>query len=713
MATYGYLTRSMGSYYTFYIYWEVLSQDIEANTSKVYISWGTRKKKSNSETYNAGSALWARYDSSYLRSGASVNWDMRSRGVGAERSLYNTTRTIQHDDDGAKSLYLYGYLDVGSLQGAYDAEISGYVELPEIPRATKPVLSTSAADMGTAITIDLSGAAVDTFAHSLSYELPDGTIGEIATGLGLVSQSWTVPDFAEMIPEAASGPVTISCTTFDAEGAEIGIQTVALSAIVPADVVPKITAVSVVEAVEGLADQFGAFIQSKSRVSVTIEAEGAKGSEITYIGSTFEGITFMGASWTSGYLSGTGDLNIVSTVKDSRGRMATVVTTVTVLAYYRPSILLFNSWRVDQTGADDPTGDYVALEYVYIVPELNGGNTGEMTVRAKLTMAESYDTTLLSSTALSANTTVYPPAMVSSDNQWDLLITVTDWFGETSEAKFPLPSGAVYVDFHAEGDGMAVGKTSELRDCLDINWPVLLRRGLREPLGLKDGGTGVQSLQDLMALLSLGPLAHFTTAEGAMEWLAAAAHWDLVWWNAAPEASFAAQEVTVSGLSKYNLFVQICCVSSSSSSPRPESAPPTIMMSKEGEEVGGIAFSVSHGSGAYYIRTRKVYITPGEEKIRWETGYYGYSGATNESNTAMTPLYIFATNIRLPVPPEVYSLEVDEASNLYQFYTGVLEPAICFELDEDGNLYAVYPDGETEPQFELDKDGNLYYITED
>jgi len=381
----------MGSYYTFYIYWEVLSQDIEANTSKVYISWGTRKKKSNSETYNAGSALWARYDSSSLRSGASVNWDMRSRGVGAESSLYNTTRTIQHDDDGTKSLYLYGYLDVGNLILASSAEISDYVDLPEIPRATKPVLSASEADMGKEITINLSDAAVDTFTHSLSYELPDGTTGVIATGLGLVSQSWTVPDFAEMIPEAASGPVTITCTTFDAEGTEIGTQTATLSATVPADVVPKITAVSVLEAVEGLADQFGAFIQSKSRVSVNIAAEGAKGSDITAVVSTFEGITFVGDTWTSGYLSGTGDLNIMTTVKDSRGRMTTMVTTVSVLAYYRPSILLFNSCRVDQTGADDPTGDYVALEYVYIVPELNGGNTAEMTVRAKLAMAESYD----------------------------------------------------------------------------------------------------------------------------------------------------------------------------------------------------------------------------------------------------------------------------------------------------------------------------------
>lgn len=35
------------------------------------------------------------------------------------------------------------------------------------------------------------------------------------------------------------------------------------------------------------------------------------------------------------------------------------------------------------------------------------------------------------------------------------------------------------------------------------------------------------------------------------------------------------------------------------------------------------------------------------------------------------------------------------------------------EVDEDGNLYAIYDDGEDPPSFELDSEGNLYYVIEE
>lgn len=35
------------------------------------------------------------------------------------------------------------------------------------------------------------------------------------------------------------------------------------------------------------------------------------------------------------------------------------------------------------------------------------------------------------------------------------------------------------------------------------------------------------------------------------------------------------------------------------------------------------------------------------------------------------------------------------------------------EVDEDGNLYAIYDDGDEPPSFELDSDGNLYYVIEE
>lgn len=35
------------------------------------------------------------------------------------------------------------------------------------------------------------------------------------------------------------------------------------------------------------------------------------------------------------------------------------------------------------------------------------------------------------------------------------------------------------------------------------------------------------------------------------------------------------------------------------------------------------------------------------------------------------------------------------------------------EMDEQGNIYAVYADGATPPQFELEADGKLYLVVPD
>lgn len=469
----GYLTASMGAYFEFYIYWEVVSVNEAAGTYKVYISWGVRKKAANSVTYNLDASLWAAYAGTSLLNGEEVAWDMRSASVGAEQSLYRTTRTVSCDENGNRQLWLWGYFDPGNLTYADAAEIGAYVTLPTIHRATEPVLSASSADMGTQVTIDLTGAKNSAFTHTLTYKLPDGTTGTIASGLGAVAYAWTVPDFAAQIPNAASGAMEITCTTYNAAGEDIGSVAMSLTATVPAGVAPVISAVEVTEVVSDIAARFGAFVQSKSKVKVTITAAGAKGSTVKSVSSVFDGTAYSGTSWTSGYIGRSGTVNIVTTVTDSRGRSVKKTTPVTVLAYTKPQIQVFRVYRCDAYGTAYDDGTYAAIQLKYALPSLNGGNTAAIVIEYKQSTEADYTFLMEDVTPLDVDTILYPALPTFPiESSFDLRLTVTDYFGTAIPAEDILPTVEVILDVNSSGKGLGIGKMSEC-DGVEIAWPIV------------------------------------------------------------------------------------------------------------------------------------------------------------------------------------------------------------------------------------------------
>ena len=94
-----------------------------------------------------------------------------------------------------------------------------------------------------------------------------------------------------------------------------------------------------------------------------------------------------------------------------------------------------------------------------------------MAVKYKRTTATSY-TNLLTNTALSANTTAKPATVFSTDYQFDVQMTVTDWFGATATVNATLPTAAVIMDFKADGLGISFGKVSEFAG-IDFGWDIV------------------------------------------------------------------------------------------------------------------------------------------------------------------------------------------------------------------------------------------------
>lgn len=424
------------------------SQNTANNTSNVTVSASVKW------TYGSYNAL-AQCTGSITIDGTKYSFSGMSFNTGATTSgsqvVMTKTVNVSHNADGTKTLSCSASFDTEVSSGVITASASK--TLTTIPRASEPTVSSSSVNMGSAVTINTNRAS-SSFTHDLAYSFAGGSYVSIDTGVG-ASYSWTTPDLASKIPNATSGTVTIRCITKNGS-TTVGTKTVTMTLKVPTSVVPTISSVATVEATSGLAAQFGAFIKSKSKVKTTITAAGAKGSTIKSYSTTFNGKTYTGSSWTSDVLTSSGSMSLVTTVTDSRGRTAKKTTTITVLDYAIPAVYALQVYRVDQAGAANDDGIYIAVRYKYSVTSLNSKNTASMVVQYKQSTATSWSS-LLTGSALSADTTALPTSPTfSTDYQYDVRLTVTDWFGSSSTYTAQLQSGAVILDISADGQGLGL-----------------------------------------------------------------------------------------------------------------------------------------------------------------------------------------------------------------------------------------------------------------
>lgn len=476
----GTFTNKIANGYTLRVYWSV-AQSLSGNTSTpsvdIYLD-----QAASYDLY-----VSTRSDNTLTVAGKTYTWaspSINNSGGKSTRLARLTLDPIAHNADGTKSVTMTAKYNIrATISGTYYESITATATLTFNPilRATQPTLSATSIDMGGTLTISTPRAS-SSFTHDLTYSFAGSAYKSISTGVG-TSYAWTVPDLASSVPNSTSGVMTIRCVTKSGSTA-VGTKTVTLTVKVPASVVPTISSVALTETTTGLAAQFKAFIQNKSAIKCTITAAGAKGSTIKSYTSTFQGLQYSGATWTSKVLSTAGSMSLVTTVTDSRGRSVKKTTMVTVLDYSPPNVSAFRVYRctTDGTPADDGTS--LAVAYAYSVPSLNGGNTAKATLSYKRTTASAY-TEAYTATALSQNRTqTVTSATFSTDYQYDVQLTVSDWFGTVTTYHAVLPSAEVILDIGADGKSIAFFKTAETAGTMEVAGDQMVT-GAQERLGNK------------------------------------------------------------------------------------------------------------------------------------------------------------------------------------------------------------------------------------
>ena len=266
MANEGYTDIAATTQDTLRFSWRVVSQSTENNTTT--LAW---------------EMLLIAAAQGYIQSSYSKDWSVTvagktysgtnkvSIGNNSQKVLASGTTEISHNADGTKSFSYYfsqqfNIYWTGKLVRTVDGSGSG--TLPNIARATAPVLSPASQVMGSAISISLPRAS-EAFTHTLQYFFGSAS-GTIASGAA-ASASWTVPaSLAAQLPGAASGTGTIRCITYNG-ASQVGTRDVSFTASVPSSLVPSISSVAVTDTQSAVASAFGAFVQGKSTLKVVTQ----------------------------------------------------------------------------------------------------------------------------------------------------------------------------------------------------------------------------------------------------------------------------------------------------------------------------------------------------------------------------------------------------------------------------------------------------------
>lgn len=466
MAASGTITKAIRTGYQMKIVWSVGSQSVANNNSSVTVKV---QLVSTGSSYTINSS--ASKSGSVTINGTKYSFSFTAALSGNQtKTIYTKTVTIAHNADGSKTCAFAATIGINvTLSGTYYGNVtaSGNGTFDTIPRATTPTLSASSVNMGASITINMPHAS-GSFDHTLTYTFgkASGTIGsDLST-----SKAWTVPlSLASQIPSGTSGTCTITCKTYNSSTL-IGTKSVSFKANVPASVVPTISAVSMAETVSGIAAQFGAFVQGKSKVKISITAAGAYGSTIKSYKTNVGGKDYSGAAPTTSTLS-SGNKTVTITVTDSRGRTAKTTKTLSVVAYSTPTIPVLTAVRALQDGTENYEGQHGKIELKFAVSAVGNKNSGAYTLEYKAKSATSW-TEIQSGTGYSLTDTVITGALFGVDSAFDVRLSVTDYFG-TVRKTAEIPTAFTLLDFNASGRGVAFGKVSELSEGIEFALPTV------------------------------------------------------------------------------------------------------------------------------------------------------------------------------------------------------------------------------------------------
>lgn len=445
--------------------------DQTLNTSNVTVKVWVWRTNTGYETYGSG-YVYCTIDSTKYSATVKSSQKITENGI----YLFSKTLNITHDSDGKKELTISAYIDhnrVSSNSNSFN------ITLSTIPRCSK--LSASSVVLGQKMTITITRDN-NTFVDTVYWKCGDRIeyLAKMYTGTSL---TWTPPiDLAAEYPNVENIPIYLFCDTYTSEGNLLGTISTTVQCTVPASIVPTIS-VDISDN-SGSFDEYKCFLQGFSTMQVKITAEGLYGATIVSYTSIIDGKTYTGSEFTTEVINASGTITAQITVRDSRGRTATLDYEFEVILYTAPKVTSLTAIRCDENGNEYYQGQYCKLTFSAEITSLGGLNSASYRVEYKKQDESTFSSMTASAydgqISVSNGTVMFAAENGSSYNVY---LYAVDNFGESSKYVFS-PSVFRLIHFGADGQTIAFFKRCEGDVPGDFGQPIRLSGGyIPAPIG--------------------------------------------------------------------------------------------------------------------------------------------------------------------------------------------------------------------------------------
>lgn len=472
---------NLSAYFSFYFEWSAV-QSIPGNYSDITVT--TYWKTSNtSRTFDTSSKRNASITIGDSVDSISQRFACNPWPSGGIYQIQTSTVRVPHNDDGTLSVTISArangtassYGPSSSTSASGDCVASATITLDAIPRYAMLTSAPSFTDTDNPA-IGYSnplGAAVSSLEACISLDGTTATVAYRPLLLNGASYTFVLTEAERTALRTAtvlSREVTFIVKTVYLDVTYYSKLTRTFTVTESADTRPTVS-VSVSPNNGSLPSTFdGIYIQSKSKVDVSVTAEAKYGATVDHFATVVEGVTYDAPVFTSNVLSGSGDLAITTTVSDSRGFSArpSNLPTINVLSYARPSVVPNNGeseimcYRSDPQGNAMPTSVRLWLKATKKCTSLNGLNTSRMMFRFKASTDEWDNQQWI---ALSLAGDVMNGMLVgvfAITVAYTVQVKVVDTIGEEAIVSFDVPTDDVPLHLGKYGKSVGIGRYADI-----------------------------------------------------------------------------------------------------------------------------------------------------------------------------------------------------------------------------------------------------------
>lgn len=446
------------------------------NTNENYsdVSFELRASRTNSgyTTYGSGSG-------SVTINGTPIPFSITSSQKITQNSntlLGSGSVRVYHNDDGSKSITISVYAAIPGASLTLGTT-SATVDLDTIARASTPTLNANV------FTITMknenfmriyTNRKSEEFTHHIYYSLNGSSETGLTSGVEEY-YDWYFPDtLANIMPDTAAASGYIRLYTFNG-GTNIGSRTVSFKMQTSNEFEPTVT-LEVTDA-EGHLENYGKYIQGKSKIKVAILGEGCYGATIKSYKTTFENKTYSGSEVITDAIVNGETQTISISVTDSREKTVVIEKEIETYAYTPPKITAIKVKRCAEDGEGSLQGDYFNICFSSEVTSLDEQNSVTYSVEYKNISESVYEKVILEGFSNQHNVVDGSYILAAEKEAYSMIFTITDGFGYVQKKAIG-PSKSVLLSRLWRGLGYAIGKFAELEGVLDIGFKTRFYGGL-------------------------------------------------------------------------------------------------------------------------------------------------------------------------------------------------------------------------------------------